>query len=206
MANRLFASVVAVLLAVVAIYYQEFLDTLYLSPKLKVVDSARDITYLGSLSPARIEHFQNIFYAEEPTRLRRFAAPVPARPVKGSVIDATRAGAWCPQGTGDILPFTSSVTNISENCLSLRIARPAGTQKDAKLPVAVWIHGGESTFCEDMNAEDPDEETGGHALGSASDMLYEPDGLINLAAADELPLIYVGINYRLGCKSCIRSP
>ena len=157
MANRLFASVVAVLLAIVAIYYQEFLDTFYLSPNLKVVDSARDITYLGSLSPAGIEHFQNIFYAEEPTGLRRFAAPVPTRPVKGSVIDATRAGAWCPQGTGDILPFTSIVTNISENCLSLRIARPAGTQKDAKLPVAVWIHGGESTVCEDMSAEDPNE-------------------------------------------------
>lgn len=157
MANRLFASVVAVILAISAIYYQELLDTIYPSDKIKVVDTTRDITYLGSLSPAGIEHFQNIFYAEEPTGLRRFAAPVPTRPVKGSIIDATQAGAWCPQGTGDILPFTSSVTNISENCLSLRIARPAGTQKDAKLPVAVWIHGGEFTVCEDMSAEDTNE-------------------------------------------------
>lgn len=157
MANRLFASVVAVLLAVVAIYYQGVLDAFYPSSDLKVVDSARDITYLGSLSPAGVEHFQNIFYAEEPTGQRRFAAPVPMRPVKGSVIDATRAGAWCPQGTGDILPFTSSVTNISENCLSLRIARRAGTQKDDKLPVAVWIHGGDSTVCDDMSAEDSNE-------------------------------------------------
>ncbi|KAJ5437253.1 Carboxylesterase type B [Penicillium cf. griseofulvum] len=180
MANRVFASVVAVLLAIIAIYYQELLDTFFLSPSIKVVDSARDLTYLGSLSPVGVEHFQNIFYAEEPTGQRRFAVPVPTRPVKGSVIDATRAGAWCPQATGDILPFTSRVTNISENCLSLRIARPAGTQKNAKLPVAVWIHGG------------------GHALGSASDILYEPDGLVNLAADDGLPLVYVGINYRLG--------
>ncbi|CAI7579379.1 unnamed protein product [Penicillium crustosum] len=180
MANRLFASMVAVLLAIIAIYYQELLNTFYPTANLKVVDSARDITYLGSLSFAGIEHFQNIFYAEAPTGPRRFAAPVPTRPVKGSVIDATRSGAWCPQGTGDILPFTSSVTNISENCLSLRIARPPGTRKDAKLPVAVWIHGG------------------GHALGSASDILYEPDGLVKLAASDGLPLVYVGINYRLG--------
>ncbi|KAJ5441398.1 Carboxylesterase type B [Penicillium cf. griseofulvum] len=180
MANRVVASVVAVLLAIIAIYYQELLDTFFLSPSIKVVDSARDLTYLGSLSPVGVEHFQNIFYAEEPTGQRRFAVPVPTRPVKGSVIDATRAGAWCPQATGDILPFTSRVTNISENCLSLRIARPAGTQKNAKLPVAVWIHGG------------------GHALGSASDILYEPDGLVNLAADDGLPLVYVGINYRLG--------
>ncbi|KAJ5504748.1 Carboxylesterase type B [Penicillium fimorum] len=180
MTNRLFASVVAVLLAIIAIYYQELFDTFFLSSSLKVVDSAQGISYLGSLSPAGVEHFQNIFYAEEPTGQRRFAAPVPTRPVKGSVIDATRAGAWCPQATGDILPFTSRVTNISENCLSLRIARPAGTQKDAKLPVVVWIHGG------------------GHALGSASDILYEPDGLVNLASDDGQPLVYVGINYRLG--------
>ncbi|KAJ5822856.1 Carboxylesterase type B [Penicillium robsamsonii] len=180
MANRLFASVVAVLLAIIAIYYQELCDTFFLSSSIKVVDSARGISYLGSLSPVGVEHFQNIFYAEEPTGQRRFAPPVPTRPVKGSVIDATRAGAWCPQATGDILPFTSRVTNISENCLSLRIARLAGTQEDAKLPVAVWIHGG------------------GHVLGSASDILYEPDGLVNLAAADGQPLVYVGINYRLG--------
>lgn len=150
-------SVIAVLLAVVLFYYQELLDTLYLSPNPKVIDYMQEITYLGSLSLAGIEHFQNIFYAEEPTGLRRFAAPVPTRPVKGSVIDATQAGAWCPQGKGDILPFTSRVTNISENCLSLRIARPAGTQKGAKLPVAVWIHGGELAVCEDMSAEDPNE-------------------------------------------------
>ncbi|CBF87734.1 hypothetical protein AN1314.2 [Aspergillus nidulans FGSC A4] len=180
MANLLSVTVGAVLLAIGAIFYQRLLDTLSLSASLKVVDSMRDIIYLGSLSPAGIEHFQNIFYAEEPTGQRRFAAPVPTRPAKGSVIDATRAGAWCPQGTGDILPFTSRVTNISENCLSLRIARPAGTQKDAKIPVAVWIHGG------------------GHALGSASDILYEPDGLVKLAVSDGMPLIYVGINYRLG--------
>ncbi|KAJ5337357.1 uncharacterized protein N7506_005379 [Penicillium brevicompactum] len=180
MANHSLVSVVAILLAIIAIYYQKYSSTFYLSHDPKVVDSARDITYLGSLSPAGIEHFQNIFYAEEPTGLRRFAAPVPMRPANGSVIDTTRAGAWCPQGMGDILPFTSSVTNISENCLSLRIARLARTQKDAKLPVAVWIHGG------------------GHALGSASDVLYEPDGLVKLAAADGLPLVYVGINYRLG--------
>lgn len=41
-------------------------------------------------------------------------------------------------------------------------------------------------------------------MGSASDILYEPDGLVKLAAADGVPLVYVGINYRLGCKSWIK--
>lgn len=58
-------------------------------------------------------------------------------------MDATVAGAWCPQALGPtLLPFTSPVTNVSENCLSLRIARPSGTDASAKLPVLVWMHGG----------------------------------------------------------------
>ncbi|KAJ5640585.1 carboxylesterase [Penicillium herquei] len=142
-------------------------------------DSSRDITYIGSVV-GDVEHFQNIFYGEEPTGPRRFAPPVPVNPPRGSVIDATKAGAWCPQGTGDILPFTSRVTNISENCLSLRIARSRGSTSDQKLPVLVYLHGG------------------GHALGSASEILYTPDGLIQEASASGRPLIYVGINYRLG--------
>lgn len=108
-----------------------------------VLDHSRDIRYVGSLSSYGVEHFQNIFYAEDPSGPRRFSAPVPTKPDRGSVIDATQPGAWCPQATGDVLPFTSRVTNISENCLSLRVARPQGTQASAKLPVMVWVHGGE---------------------------------------------------------------
>ncbi|KAL5047761.1 hypothetical protein BDW71DRAFT_196533 [Aspergillus fruticulosus] len=169
-----------ILIPLFAIHLQQPL-TNFLYPRPTVVDSKRGITYIGSrTSHSDVEHFQNIFYAEEPTGPRRFAPPVPTRPQRGSVIDATQSGAWCPQGTGDILPFTSRVTNISENCLSLRIARPRGTRSDAKLPVVVWIHGG------------------GHALGSASDLLYEPDGLVRQAVDDGRPVVYVGINYRLG--------
>ncbi|KAI1079502.1 lipase [Whalleya microplaca] len=144
-----------------------------------VVDPAKDIKYIGSRL-YDVEHFQNIYYGEDTSGERRFAPPIPVQPLKGSTIDASRPGAWCPQGTGDVLPFTSRVTNISENCLSLRIARPRGTLPDARLPVMVWIHGG------------------GHALGSASEILYEPDGLVKQAVVDGQPLIFVSINYRLG--------
>ncbi|KAL3458698.1 alpha/beta-hydrolase [Aspergillus heterothallicus] len=179
MVGRLVASGIALLLAFGAAYFPQALDY-FLNPAITVVDSKRDITYVGSQSYVKVEHFQNIFYAEEPTGKRRFAPPVPIKHSRGSVIDATKSGAWCPQGTGDILPFTSKITNISENCLSLRIARPRGIKNDAKLPVVVWLHGG------------------GHALGSGSDILYEPDGLVKQASADGQPLIYVAINYRLG--------
>ncbi|KAL4995867.1 Alpha/Beta hydrolase protein [Aspergillus recurvatus] len=180
MTSRLLPALIAILIPLVAIYLQQPLAD-FLHPRPTVIDSRWEITYIGSRTPhADVEHFQNIFYAEAPTGPRRFAPPVPTKPQKGSVIDATQSGAWCPQGTGDILPFTSRVTNISENCLSLRIARPRGTRSDAKLPVVVWIHGG------------------GHALGSASDVLYEPDGLVRHAVDNGRPVIYVGINYRLG--------
>ena len=108
-----------------------------------VYNRLNDVTYIGS-SVSGVEHFQNIFYAEDTSGLNRFAPPVPYSPTPGSVIDATQAGAWCPQGTGAILPFTSKVVNVSENCLSLRIARPHNAKKDTKLPVLVWLHGGMS--------------------------------------------------------------
>ncbi|KAI1382425.1 alpha/beta-hydrolase [Hypoxylon crocopeplum] len=160
-------------------YYKIPLPLLAPPSSVVAIDHARQITYLGN-SIDGVDHFQNIFYAEDTSSKNRFAPPIPVKHEKRSSIDATQSGAWCPQGTGDILPFTSRVTNISENCLSLRIARPHGTTSDSKLPVMVWLHGG------------------GHALGSASDVLYEPDGLVKQAAGDEQPLIFVGVNYRLG--------
>ena len=147
-------AVVVVILGVLLVYFEPSRDFLaqksveYGFPSLwvfsltsTVVDPVRDIKYLGICS-AGIGHFHEIFYAESPTGKKRFAPPVPVKPTRGSIVDATRPGAWCPQGTGDILPFTSRVANISENCLSLRIARPSGVSKNAKLPVIVWIHGG----------------------------------------------------------------
>ena len=35
-------------------------------------------------------------------------------------------------------------------------------------------------------------------FGSASDLLYQPDGLVRQTKLNGQPVIYVGINYRLG--------
>ncbi len=39
---------------------------------------------------------------------------------------------------------------------------------------------------------------GGDALGSASDQLYQPEGLVRQAKSNGQPVIFVGINCRLG--------
>lgn len=145
-----------------------------------VRDARTGVSYRGT-STNSVDHFQNIFYAEDTSGLNRFAPPVPYMPSPGTIVDTTAAGASCPQGLGGPpLPWTSPITNVSENCLSLRIARSSGTGSSAKLPVLVYIHGG------------------GDALGSASDILYTPDGLVMQAKSNGQPVIYVGINYRLG--------
>ncbi len=48
------------------------------------------------------------------------------------------------------------------------------------------------------NKQQLTKRVGGDALGSASDQLYQPDGLVRQAKANGQPIIYVGINYRLG--------
>lgn len=113
----------------------------------RAIDQARNITYVGITNrKTGVEHFRNIFYAEDTSGPNRFAPPVPFLPARGSVINATAFGAWCPQRLGDApLPFTSPITNISENCLSVQVSRPEGTDADAKLPVMVWLHGGIDT-------------------------------------------------------------
>ena len=107
-----------------------------------ITNSRTGVSYRGTLVNG-IEHFQNIFYAEDTSGLNRVAPPVAFTPPSGTIVDATAAGAWCPQGTGGPpLPFTSPIGNISEDCLSLRIARPYGIRATAKLPGLVWLHGG----------------------------------------------------------------
>lgn len=144
-------SIAVVLLAVVAQPFCEFfpqkivdfgLPTSHSRQSQRVVyDAARDVTYHGTSSQG-VDHFREIFYAQDTSGTNRFALPVKYDPPRGSVVDATKSGAWCPQGVGEILPFTSVVTNISENCLSLRISRATGAKARTKMPVLVWLHGG----------------------------------------------------------------
>jgi carboxylesterase type B len=62
-----------------------------------------------------------------------------------SIVNATMPGTVCPQSTGSTGGVNTNVTpnDISEDCLNLRVSRPAGTKSTAKLPVMAFIYGGQ---------------------------------------------------------------
>jgi carboxylesterase type B len=155
----------------------------------QVVFQKSRVTYRGTVSQS-VEHFQNIKYAHETSGEGRFSPPVAFSPPPDTIIDATSTGPSCPQTKDAMLPFFSETDEMSEDCLHLRIARPAqltyGSQ--SKLPVVVWNHGG------------------GVVKGSAYDPHFDPTNLIKLSVSDGKPIIYVAINFRLSIFGFARLP
>jgi carboxylesterase type B len=155
----------------------------------QVVSKKSQVTYQGTTSES-VEHFQNIKYAHDTSGERRFSPPVPFNPPPGTIIDATSPGPSCPQTKDAMLPFFSETDEMSEDCLHLRISRPAGLKSDheKKLPVVVWIHGG------------------GVVKSSGYDPHFDPTNLITLSVSDGKPVIYVAINFRLSIFGFARLP
>lgn len=155
------------------------------APTVTFPDS--NVSYIGA-SVGAVEHFQSIKFAHDTSGARRFAPPVPFVPNPDTQINATAPGPACPQTKAAIPPFFAETAEMSEDCLNLRIARPSGTSADSRLPVVVWLHGG------------------GVVKGSAYDVHFEPDRLINLSRELGEPIIYVALNYRLGIFGFARTP
>lgn len=149
-----------------------------------VIDAELGVTYKG-LNRNGIEIFLNIPYAEDTGGANRFKPPIPYVPGPGTIISGQSYGPACPQALGPwFLPISiSNVTEVSEDCLNLNVARPKGVCAGAKLPVMVWIHGG--SFWTGQNGE----------------ITTAPDGMILESVRNGLPIIHVAMNYRLGCKS-----
>ncbi|NXJ73188.1 SASB hydrolase, partial [Trogon melanurus] len=124
--------------------------------------------------------FLGLPFAKPPVGPLRFSEPQPPEPWKG-VRDATSYPPICLQekllGQFTMDFFSMRKENIllqmSEDCLYLNVYTPISTEKQEKLPVFVWIHGGGLTF------------------GDASS--YDGSAL---AALDNV--VVVAIQYRLG--------
>jgi para-nitrobenzyl esterase len=115
--------------------------------------------------------FKGIAYALPPTGARRWRPPE-AMPAWQGTREAKAFGAACVQPKPRVPNiYTSELSSVSEDCLTLNIWAPADARK---APVFVWIHGGALT------------------TGSSREPLY--DGA-KLAARG---IVVVTINYRLG--------
>ncbi|KAJ6183796.1 hypothetical protein N7519_005097 [Penicillium mononematosum] len=148
-----------------------------------VLNPHSNITYHGIRTNTHVEEFLNIPYAHDTSGIHRFSPPRAYIPPRNSIINATFPGAACPQPRIPLPadPYTI-LKDVSEDCLTLRIARPAGTGATAnmnKLPVMVFHYGGGST------------------VGTIYDASYDPVGLVRQAAELGTPVLYVAMNYRV---------
>lgn len=139
--------------------------------------------------------FKGIPFAEPPVGDRRWKAPGPA-PTWSGTRQATKHGPMAIQRAAGFEEFMGNLLNgqgwhptrvrglealvkrmptpeQSEDCLYLSVRTPS-LEPSAKLPVMVWIHGGD------------------HQDGSGSDAFYESNALASHG------VVTVSINYRLG--------
>ncbi|KYO32633.1 carboxylesterase 5A [Alligator mississippiensis] len=107
------------------------------------------------ISVAGADRLVNVFlgipFAKPPVGPLRFSPPQPPEPWS-KLRNSTSFPPMCLQDlawieTLKILQkFENPTTEISEDCLYLDVYTPASSNKEAKLPVMVWIHGGGFTL------------------------------------------------------------
>ena len=152
----------------------------------------------------RIAHFRGIPYAAPPVGERRWQPPGPVESWRG-MRDCTKFGPYAHQRAAGFELFFDTLINglglgaarrralrsaiklakikESEDCLQLNVRAPAHAERlDRKLPVMVWIHGGD------------------HTDGSGTEPLYNSDVLAERGA------VFVTINYRLGMFGFMAHP
>ncbi|KAI1762978.1 carboxylesterase family protein [Hypoxylon sp. FL1150] len=158
-----------------------------------VFDPTTEVRYKG-IRRNGIEVFLNIPYGQDTGGANRFKPPRPYVPEPGCVVDATSYGPACPQRrrNGDPPRLLTNVSDISEDCLNLNVARPSDAAQHGHgcaplLPVLVYIYGGD--FWSGQNRE----------------LTTAPDGMILESVANGLPILHVAMNYRVGVFGFARS-
>ncbi|KAK0621004.1 neuroligin-4 [Immersiella caudata] len=145
------------------------------TPQVKTLNG----TYLGRHVPSLNQDlFLNIPFARAP----RFANPTPYNESWSDLRPAEWYGPICHQSLSPERIAQTNISGINEECLNLNIVRPSGhnVQKDGKLPVLVWIHGG------------------GFVSGFGSDLNSNFSYVVKKSVDIGTPILAVAINYRLG--------
>ncbi|KAJ6444959.1 cholinesterase-like protein [Purpureocillium lavendulum] len=188
---RVLARLSALFVAVTAIPGSPYQD---LQPRADEVTVALPFgTVIGKVSG--VESFNGIPYAEPPVNRSRLRPPKKLR-ISLGVFNATGPAAACPQMPWS--PDKSTSRNLEhdvpdiketplfqagedikgqEDCLTVTVQRPKGTQRDDMLPVIFYIFGGGFMF-------------GATAANDA-------EAFIRFAESQNQPFIFVGVNYRV---------
>ncbi|KAL8340747.1 hypothetical protein RB601_006717 [Gaeumannomyces tritici] len=136
-------------------------------------------SYYGVYNPTyHQDMFLGMPYAEPPVGDLRFRPPQPlgsGRSWEGRR-NATEYSPLCFGYGSDTWVLGN---RVSEDCLTINVVRPHGVKPDAKLPVALWIHGGSLTN------------------GGSADPRYNMSFIVEQSIRMGTPMIAASINYRL---------
>ncbi|KAF2671193.1 alpha/beta-hydrolase, partial [Microthyrium microscopicum] len=138
-------------------------------------------TFYGNSSISTLDQFLGIPYAEPPIGNLRFSDPKPLPSNSSHVYNASSYGPGCPQ-----LSIYEEYNGLSEDCLTLNIIRPTAIKNHSSLPVLFFIHGGAN-----LNGQS---------------IFYNGTALVQHSISIDEPIIYVGINYRLGGFGFLNNP
>ncbi|KAI0694775.1 carotenoid ester lipase precursor [Earliella scabrosa] len=155
-------------------------------------------TFVGTTDGVTTQ-FLGIPYAKPPIGDLRFNLPVAVDPYAGSHT-ASAFGPACPQQAIEFphffgVPATTVdfivnrmykvVTPAAEDCLSINVVVPEGTDPSANLPVVVWIFGG------------------GFVVGGTE--TYDGGVIVERSIDIGKPIIYVSMNYRVSAYGFLAS-
>ncbi|GKT51246.1 lipase 1 [Colletotrichum spaethianum] len=122
------------------------------------------------------DFFLGIPYAQPPVDDLRFRVPQPLNSSWEGTRNATEYSPLCFGYGSDTWVLGN---HVSEDCLTINVVRPRGVAADAKLPVALWIHGG------------------GLTNGGSADPRYNLSFIVEQGVRMGTPFVAASINYRL---------
>ncbi|KAK2007572.1 carboxylesterase [Colletotrichum eremochloae] len=122
------------------------------------------------------DFFLGIPYARPPVDDLRFRAPQSLNSSWEGTRNATEYSPLCFGYGSDTWVLGN---HVSEDCLTINVVRPHGVAADAKLPVALWIHGG------------------GLTNGGSADPRYNLSFIVEQGVRMGTPFVAASINYRL---------
>ncbi|MCJ1310457.1 hypothetical protein MMC25_004121 [Agyrium rufum] len=132
-------------------------------------------SYAGVYNPTyKEDFFLGMPYAQPPVGDLRLALPQPINITFSGTRQATQYSPECVGYGGDDIGY-----EVSEDCLSINVVRPHGTDSSSSMPIAVWIHGG------------------GWVMGGSVDRRYNLSFIVQNSVEMGKPIIGVSINYRL---------